>query len=84
MLVVMLVPPPDANAAALGEAHAIAETLMHLVLHIELGTQPVTGSLASAEGPATQFSGYTGLIAALEAFRLGDREQEDTEAKEQA
>ena len=56
---------------------------MHLDLHIDLGAQPVAGSLAAAGEHATSFSGYTGLIAALEALRLGDGERAETAAKEE-
>jgi hypothetical protein len=57
---------------------------MHLDLQIDLGARPVAGSLAPAGGEATRFSGYTGLIAALEALRLGERVQGDTQGEEQA
>ena len=67
----------------LGEARPIGETKMHLDLHIDLGAQPVAGSLAAVGGHATNFSGYTGLIAALEALRLGDREWDASQAKEE-
>jgi hypothetical protein len=67
----------------LGEGRPIGETTMHLDLHIDLGAQPVAGSLAAAGGRATSFSGYTGLIAALEALRLGDRERDESAAKEE-
>jgi hypothetical protein len=55
---------------------------VHLDLHIDLGTQPVAGTLSVAGGAASEFSGYTGLIAALEALRLGDGEQTATKEKE--
>jgi hypothetical protein len=45
-------------------------------LRIDLGGQPVSGSLAIAGAAATPFSGYTGLIAALEALRLGAEDEE--------
>jgi hypothetical protein len=57
---------------------------VHLDLQIDLGTQPVTGTLAAGGAPASEFSGYTGLIAALEALRLGDGWQEDNRGEEQA
>lgn len=53
-------------------------------LRIDLGGQPVSGSLAIADGKTTQFSGYTGLIAALEALRLGAEEEEETQGREQS
>jgi hypothetical protein len=56
--------------------------MTRLDLRIDLGGQPVSGSLAIAGGEATPFSGYTGLIAALEALRLGSAHEEETQGKE--
>lgn len=50
--------------------------MTRLDLLIDLGGQPISGSLAIAGKEATAFSGYTGLIAALEALRLGDDRDE--------
>jgi hypothetical protein len=51
-------------------------------LRIDLGGEPVSGSLAIAGAEATPFSGYTGLIAALEALRLQSRDQENNREEE--
>jgi hypothetical protein len=51
-------------------------------LRIDLGREPVTGSLATAGLETTPFSGYTGLIAALEALRLDEQARQDTTREE--
>lgn len=38
---------------------------IHLDLRLDVGSEPVTGELVPLGGPATPFSGYAGLIAAL-------------------
>jgi hypothetical protein len=40
-----------------------------LTLRINLETDPITGSLSSAQGPNRRFAGWIGLAAALEAIR---------------
>jgi len=43
----------------------MAQERIHLDLRLDLGSEPVTGELVPPGGPATPFSGYAGLIAAL-------------------
>lgn len=42
---------------------------MRFALHLDLASQPITGHLAMAGGETREFTGYTGLIAALEGIR---------------
>jgi hypothetical protein len=65
MLVVMLVAPIDAKRPGGGEDSVMAQGQIHLDLHVDLGSEPVSGELVPPGGPATPFSGYAGLIAAL-------------------
>jgi hypothetical protein len=58
--------------------------ITRLDLRIDLGGQPVSGSLGIAGGQSTPFSGYTGLIAALEALRLGAEEEQQAQGREQS
>jgi hypothetical protein len=58
--------------------------ITRLDLRIDLSGQPVSGSVAITGGKATRFSGYTGLIAALEALRLAREEKEESQRKEQS
>ena len=39
---------------------------------MDLGSEPVVGRLAVGDGTAHPFTGYAGLIAALQALREGD------------
>ena len=39
---------------------------------MDLGSEPVVGRLAVGDGAAHPFTGYAGLIAALQALREGD------------
>jgi hypothetical protein len=41
----------------------------HLTLRIDLGADPITGSLGSPDTASRRFSGWIGLAAALEAIR---------------
>jgi hypothetical protein len=41
----------------------------HLTLRIDLGADPITGSLQSPDTASHRFSGWIGLAAALEAIR---------------
>jgi hypothetical protein len=68
MLVAMLVVATDAKSAAGAQDRTIAER-MHLHLHLDLTSEPIVGRLVLAGGAPTAFTGYTGLIAALEALR---------------
>ena len=43
----------------------MAQEQIHLDLRLDPGSEPVTGELVPPGGPATPFSGYAGLIAAL-------------------
>jgi hypothetical protein len=43
----------------------VTQERIHLDLRLDLGSEPVTGELVPPGGPATPFSGYAGLIAAL-------------------
>jgi hypothetical protein len=47
----------------------------HLQLHLDLEAEPIAGWLAVEDGEPLAFTGYTGLIAALEAIRAGEREE---------
>ena len=39
---------------------------------MDLGSEPVVGRLTVGDGAAHPFTGYAGLIAALQALREGD------------
>jgi hypothetical protein len=41
----------------------------HLILHIDLDADPITGSLGSPDAASRRFSGWIGLAAALGAIR---------------
>jgi hypothetical protein len=43
----------------------VPQERIHLDLRLDVGSEPVTGELVPPGGPATPFSGYAGLIAAL-------------------
>jgi hypothetical protein len=43
----------------------MADARLHLDLRLDVGSEPVTGEVVPRGGPATPFSGYAGLIAAL-------------------
>jgi hypothetical protein len=45
---------------------------VRIELDVDLGSEPVIGRLAVGGGPAHPFTGYAGLIAALQALREGD------------
>lgn len=55
----------------------------HLALDIRLAAEPVSGTLALAGETATEFSGYMGLITALEALRGRERDGADIEREDQ-
>jgi hypothetical protein len=65
MLVAMLVAATDAKRTGGGEDRPVAQERMHLDLRLDLGSEPVSGELVPPGGPATPFSGYAGLVAAL-------------------
>jgi hypothetical protein len=44
----------------------------HLLLDLELGTEPVTGSVAAEGAKPVGFTGYAGLIAAIQAIRADE------------
>jgi hypothetical protein len=44
----------------------------HLHLDIDLDAEPISGRLALEDAEPLPFTGYTGLIAALEAIRAGE------------
>jgi hypothetical protein len=46
----------------------------HLRLELELDTEPIGGRVAIDGAEPVTFTGYTGLIAALESIRAGERE----------
>lgn len=62
---------------------SIDTTVTHLALDIRLAAKPVSGSLALAGETATEFSGYMGLINALEALRSQERDGADLEREDQ-
>jgi hypothetical protein len=54
-------------------------------IRLELDLESISGDLAFRDEPPRAFSGYTGLIAALESFRLeraGAREPRRSHAAE--
>jgi hypothetical protein len=46
----------------------------HLHLDLDLDAEPITGCVAIEDGEQLAFTGYTGLISALEAIRAGEHE----------
>jgi hypothetical protein len=44
----------------------VAQERIHLDLRLDLGSEPVSGELVPPGGHPTPFSGYAGLIAALD------------------
>lgn len=40
-----------------------------MIVELEAGSDPVQGTIGDPEGSGTPFSGYVGLIAALEGYR---------------
>jgi hypothetical protein len=46
----------------------------HLRVDLDLDAEPITGRVAVDGDEPLAFTGYTGLIAALESIRAGDRE----------
>jgi hypothetical protein len=57
--------------------------MTHVDLRIDLRREPISGSLVTAGAETTPFSGYTGLIAALEALRLDEQARQNTTREEQ-
>jgi hypothetical protein len=50
----------------------MADSQTRITLDLELSGMPVEGRLAPVGGEQRSFTGYAGLIAALEAIREGD------------
>jgi hypothetical protein len=50
----------------------------HLRLDLDLDAEPISGRIAVDGAEAVAFTGYTGLIAALESIRAGEREDVPT------
>jgi hypothetical protein len=46
----------------------------HLRLDLDLDVEPISGRVAVDGAEPVAFTGYTGLIAALESIRAGERE----------
>jgi hypothetical protein len=44
----------------------------HLLLDLDLGSEPVSGSVGAEGAEPLGFTGYAGLIAALQAIRADD------------
>jgi hypothetical protein len=53
-----------------------------LDLRLELDRESISGEVSSDGGPAHRFSGYAGLIAALESIRAGHADSSDPDASE--
>jgi hypothetical protein len=49
-----------------------------VVLRVDLDADPITGSLGSACGPSRRFSGWIGLVAALQAARAGGAQRPES------
>jgi hypothetical protein len=47
----------------------MATGVRHLLLDLDLGTEPVTGSVGAEGAEPLGFTGYAGLIAALQTIR---------------
>jgi hypothetical protein len=47
----------------------------HLQLDLDLDAEPISGRIAVEGAEPLAFTGYTGLIAALESIRAGDPEK---------
>jgi hypothetical protein len=45
-----------------------------LQLHLDLDVDPISGRIAAEDAEPIAFTGYTGLISALEAIRAGEHE----------
>ena len=44
----------------------------HLRLEVDLDTEPITGYVAAPDTRPHEFTGYAGLIAALQSIRAGE------------
>jgi hypothetical protein len=44
----------------------------HLLLDLQLGSEPVTGSVGAEGSEPLGFTGYAGLIAAIQAIRANE------------
>lgn len=53
-----------------------------LNLKLELDRESISGEVSSNGGPAHRFSGYAGLIAALESIRAEQADSSDPDASE--
>jgi len=47
----------------------------HLRLDLDLDSEPISGRVGLDGADPVAFTGYTGLIAALESIRAGEREE---------
>jgi hypothetical protein len=47
----------------------------HLQLDLDLHSEPISGRLAAEDSEPLAFTGYTGLIAALESIRADEPEE---------
>jgi hypothetical protein len=50
----------------------------HLRLDLDLDAEPISGRVGIEGAEPVAFTGYTGLIAALESIRAGEREDVPT------
>jgi hypothetical protein len=48
--------------------------IAHLHLDLDLDAEPISGCVTLEDGEPLGFTGYTGLISALEAIRAGEHE----------
>jgi hypothetical protein len=53
---------------------AMGTRTAHLRLDLDLDDEPISGRIAIEGAEPLAFTGYTGLIAALESIRAGDLE----------
>jgi hypothetical protein len=51
----------------------VIERATQLKLAVDVGSDPITGSVAVGEGAPTSFCGWIELVAAIEAVRHGGR-----------
>jgi hypothetical protein len=50
----------------------------HVRLDLDMDAEPISGQVASEGAEPVSFTGYTGLIAALESIRAGERQEVPT------
>jgi hypothetical protein len=60
----------------------MADSPTRITLNLEVSGMPVKGRLAPEGGTERSFTGYAGLIAALESIRAGDGAVKADEGRE--